>query len=449
MDLLHLLTAATLYVASFCPSTEFQVNVRPAGNQCNAAVAADTDGQFLVVWSSYFSSGGRSNEIIARRFAPNGNPPGDEFQINAVSAGNQTEPAVALDGMGYFGVTWQGPGSDGDEDIFVRLFDPNSQPITGDLPVNAEVIGRQIHPRVAASPNGGLFIVWENQPPAEAGNHSTVRGQRLDPNGKAVGPEFWIDEDVYDCRYPDIAVDETGYFVVTWMQDRTNKTICARLYDPNGLASTEPFDVSTADIASVTRPSVAMWASGEFVVVWDGDPKRASRDDIHARCFASEGTALSDAFEVNSLSVGAQQWPQVAVSGTTSFVVVWQHEHDDSDLATDIFARQFDRQGTAMGDEVKLNGYVAGKQRYPDVTLSANSQLMAAWESDDQDESGYGIFACVASLASPVDFNADGTVDFSDFGIFARSWRGPEGDVTGDERADALDLERFCADWLE
>lgn len=453
MDTLHFLCTVILCLASLSAADEFPVNVRTAGNQCHPAIAADGDGRFVLVWSSYYSSSGRSNEILARRFDPNGSAIGDEFQINATSAGNQTEPAVAMDEAGLLFVVWQGPGADGEEDLFARLLDANDVFVTGELAVNTEAAGRQIHPSVAADKNGTFLVVWENQPPDEIGDPTTIRGQRFDSNGAAVGPELWVDAGLYDERYPDIAIDGTGHFAVAWLQDRTRKTVRARLFDPNGLATTDSFDVSTADIASMTRPAIGMWPSGQFVVVWDGDPNLARLDDIHARCFEPNGAPHSDAFLVNTLCEGPQQWPQVATNDANAFVVVWQHEHDDPNLATDIFARQCDMAGRAIGTEVRLNACVAGKQRYPEVSMAADGSFVSAWESDDQDGSGYGIFACIAPALPPADLNADGAVDFADFALLARSWRAADSDAAGDLTADAwinaCDLDQLCRWWLE
>jgi len=450
MDTTRLLCTLILCTMGLATADEFQANVRTTGNQCNPALAVNLNGRVVLVWSSYFSSSGRSNEIIVRYVDPNGSPTSDEFQINTIRAGNQTEPAVAFDDAGSLFAAWQGPGLDGDEDIFACILDPNDDPATDQLAVNTDTMGRQLYPSVAAGRNGTFIVVWESQWPDEAGGNAAIRGQRFNAGGAPIGQEFGIDEGIYDCRYPDVAVDAMGNFAVTWMQDRTNKTVRARLFGPSGLATTDPFDVSMAAITSVTRPSIAMGTDGDFVVAWDGDPNRASLDDIHARYFEPNGVPRSEPFRVNTLCEGPQQWPQVAMSDGNEFAVVWQHEHDDPNLATDIFVRRFDLNGHPIDVETKLNGYVAGKQRYPDIAMAADGSLVVAWESDDQDGSGYGIFACVASS---VDLNVDGTVDFADFGLLARLWYAPKSrtpsDLTGNEWIDALDLEKFCRHWLE
>jgi hypothetical protein len=259
-------------------------------------------------------------------------------------------------------------------------------------------------------PDGAFVVIWESQLPPEMSDSTVICGQRFDANCIPIGDEFWIDESAYDCRYPDIAGDAMGNFTVTWLQDRTNKTIRARQFDANGVAVADAFDVSIADITSITRPYIAMTSGGDFVIVWDGDPNRADSDDIHGRSFAYDGTPRTDPFLVNSLREGPQQWPQVAMSDTNEITVVWQHEHDDPDLSTDIFARTFDLDGHPVNLETKLNGYVAGKQRYPTVAQGPDGSLVAAWESDAQDGSGYGIFACFVPSATSVDPNDEGAM---------------------------------------
>ncbi|HPY48792.1 MAG TPA: hypothetical protein PLO68_02965 [Sedimentisphaerales bacterium] len=384
--------AVAMCVTSWLGAEESQVNVRTSGAQAKAAVAADAEGRTVIVWTSYFSSAGRSNEIIARRFDAAGRPfDADEFQVNVLREGNQTEPAVATDGAGAFLVAWHGPGLDA-EDVFAHLYDSNGIPLTDELLVNASTQGSQLYPSVAAADSGTFVVVWESRQEDQFGPINAIRGQLFDAGTAPLGDELRIDEGVYDGRYPDVAMDAAGAFVVTWLQDRTANAIMAKQFDATGVPAGEPFQVSEIDFASITRPSVAMCASGDFVVTWDGDPNRAGDDDVHARCFDPNGAPRTGQFTVNTLCDGAQQWPRVAIDDANEFIVVWQHEHEDPNVGTDIWARRFDATGAPVGEQFQLNGYVAGKQQSPDVAIAGNA-FVAAWESDDQDGSGYGIFA--------------------------------------------------------
>ncbi len=403
MNAARLVCTVTLCAVALSAAEEIQTNVRTAGNQCNPTVSLRNDGGFVIAWSSYFSGSGRSNDIIARRFDPNGIPETEDIQLNATTEGNQTEPALAINDAGSILVAWQGPGGREEEDIYARLFDPNGSPLTAELAVNADPNGRQIYPRMAAGADGAFLVVWENRPSDETSGNTTIRAQRFDPNGVPVGDGFQVSGDVHDCRYPDIAMNEVGDTIVVWMEDRTRRSIHACRLDPNDAGPSSPFEVNTDEIASITRPAVTMNAAGAFVITWDGDPNRASLDDIHARCYDPNGDPLSDPFVVNAVREGAQQWPRVAINDANEFVVAWQHTHEDPNLATDIFARRFDGRGRPLSDDVRLNGYVAGKQRYPDIAMAPDGSFLAAWESEDQDGSDYGVFSCFQPALIPTE----------------------------------------------
>jgi len=382
-------------VLSAVLGAEVQVNVRTSGSQANPAVAVEAAGGSIVVWSSYFSAAGRSNDILARRLDPLGGFAGDEFQVNVLSEGNQTEPAVATNPHGGFAVAWQGPGLD-QEDIFLRLFDPNGEPATDELLITPRTAGRQLYPSIAMT-DGAILLAWESREVVNDVNTIFVRAQVFEPNGAALGQEITADTAAYDGRYPEVAADSSGRFAVVWIQDRSSHPIMARLFDPNGTPAADAFQVNVQGITSLTRPSIAMNSGGYFVIAWDGDPNRAGDDDIHARLYDPNGLPAGEPFLVNTTRTGAQQWPQVAINDANELVVVWEHETGDPNAGTDVFARRFDGQGQPAGEQFPLSTYTQGRQRYPDVAVAGDGSFIAAWESEDQDGSSYGVFAHLAA----------------------------------------------------
>jgi hypothetical protein len=385
-------------------AAEVPVNVRSSGAQANAAVAANATGRSVIVWSSYYTTAGRSNDIFARRLDPEGGFLGDEFRVNLATEGNQTEPAVAMDSQGRFAVVWQGPGPD-QEDIFLRLFQPDGSAGTDEMLVNLHPAGRQLYPSVAAAGTGALVVAWESREAAAGGERAVVRAQRFDPNGSGRGAEIVADTDRYDCRYPEVAMDGTGRFAVVWMRDRANHPIVARLFDAGGVPVTDPFEVNTASIASVTRPSIAMNSLGYLVIAWDGNSSRASEDDIFARLYDPNGAPRGEPFVVNTIHNGAQQWPQAAINDANEFVIVWQRDTGDPNATTDIAARRFGPHGVPVADQFQLNTYTLDRQRYPDVAMVRDGSFLAAWESNGQDGSGYGVFAALEPSRRPADPN--------------------------------------------
>ena len=97
----------------------------------------------------------------------------------------------------------------------------------------------------------------------------------------------------------------------------------AQLYNADGTAKTEPFQVNTVENNFLTEPAIAMNANGYFVVTWDGDHVKAGLDDIHARLFDPNGMPLGEQFIVNTSRAEAQQNPQVAMNNKCEFVIVW------------------------------------------------------------------------------------------------------------------------------
>jgi len=196
-----------------------------------------------------------------------------------------------------------------------------------------------------------------------------------------------------------------------------------------------------------------MDAAGNFVVTWDGDPNLAGMDDIHARLYDANGTPLGEQFLVNTPLAGAQQYPKAAMNDEGQFVIVWDCRIDpNSESERDIFGRRFDSLGQPLGDDFRINTFVLGEQRNPDVAIGPDGRFVAAWQSYAQDGSRYGVFACPGPIIGSADFNADGIVDFRDYNVLANEWL-KEGsalpaDLITDNKIDEQDLAEFCRQWL-
>ncbi len=437
-----------LAAAMACPA-EFQVNTHTDSNQANPAIAVDTNGNFIVVWNSYFEWP-RSNEIFCRRFDADGSPIGSEFQINTTTSGNQKEASVATDAAGNFVVVWYGPGIS-EEDIFGRQFDPNGQPLGDQFGVNSHTESRQRVPKVAMNAAGAFAVVWESDKLEAKPYEWVVSCQLYDSNGLAIGQEFEANL-LPGCRNPDVAMDDNGNFAIVWMQDRSSNSIMARLYNADGTAKSDPFEASTVGFSSLTSPSIAIDWSGGFVVAWDGDPKRASDDDIHARCYTFDAVAAGEQFVVNTTLTGTQQNPRVTMNDQGEFVIVWDSKVDPDINERNIFGQRYDSLGSPIGDEFQVNTHALDDQKYPAVAMKENGEFLTVWQSDGQDGSGWGIFAELGPKAGSADFTGDGFVDFRDYCVLAEEWRKSENPLTADliddNKIDEQDLAEFCYQWL-
>jgi hypothetical protein len=78
-------------------------------------------GAFVVSWDSDGQDGDGAG-IFARLFAAAGTPLGDEFAVNATTAGDQHYSSVAMDDAENFIVVWSGNGAGDDSGVFGRRF---------------------------------------------------------------------------------------------------------------------------------------------------------------------------------------------------------------------------------------------------------------------------------------------------------------------------------------
>ena len=447
------LTLFLLVILSFIAAhgSEFQVNNRTSQSQSNVDVAALPNGGFVVSWSSYFGTSGRSNDIFCRVFEPNCSPDGDEFQINQITTGNQTEPSIAAKTSDEFIVAWQGYGSEENQfDIFAQSMDSNGLPIGNELHVNNKLSSNdQTCPNLAMNNNGSLVIVWESETDP---NSTIICGRRYDNEGAAVGDEFQVSVEP-ESRYPNVAIDPNGNFTIVWIEGTSpNFSIMARLYDTHGTPISEPFKVNTDKISSFTQPVIVTDSTGCFLITWDGDPKLASNDDIHARIYEPNGTPTGEQFVVNSTLEKAQQNPQAAINDSGEFVIVWDSEGDPNVNEKDILGQRFDKDGDRIGDEFRLNSYTDSDQKCPSVTFIDDGRFITVWQSMNQDGSNYGIYGESRELISAADFNMDGYINFYDYTILASEWHTTEkpfvSDLISDDQVNGHDLLAFCNRWF-
>jgi hypothetical protein len=113
--------------------------------------------------------------------------------------------------------------------------------------------------------------------------------------------------------------------------------------------------------------------------------------DINCQCFDAAANPVSAVFQVNQESLDIQSQPDVAIDEQGNFVVTWTSWIQDGD-GFGVFARHYDASCTASGDELQVNQTVAGDQTSPVVAMDNRGNIAVAWQSQDQDGDGLGIY---------------------------------------------------------
>ena len=161
---LSLLASVDIYARLFktngaAVGNEFLVNA-DAHTCANPAVAAASDGSFLIGWTSRDTANPQNSlDIRARSFTSAG-VGGPGFYVNSHLAGDQYVPRISALGLDYF-VTWTSLGQDGSrEGVFAQFVHSGGSLVGGEFRVNTTALGQQLQPTVASDGSSQFLVVW-------------------------------------------------------------------------------------------------------------------------------------------------------------------------------------------------------------------------------------------------------------------------------------------------
>ena len=203
------------YDSSGVPLALFRVNTYTTADQSLASVATDSSGNFVVVWTSDAQDGSGLG-IFGQRYDASGAPVGSEFRVNTYTTDNQGRPSVAADSSGDFMVVWQSAAQDGSGDgAFGQRYASSGAPLGPEFLVNTLTTGNQNNPAVAADAAGNFVVTWSSF--GQDGSIDGIFGQRYDAAGAPLGPEFRINTNTLGSQSASaVASDLSGDFVVAW-----------------------------------------------------------------------------------------------------------------------------------------------------------------------------------------------------------------------------------------
>jgi hypothetical protein len=356
---------------------EFQVNASTLYDQERPAVAAEANGDFVVVWQ-YLSEPFIYSGIIGRRFDSAGQPVGTEFQVNTFTTNYYGQrAAVSADDDGDFVVVWDDVDSlNANYYIYGRRYDSAGMAQGADFLINTDTTYNQYNAAVAAEPSGEFVVVWNTGLLGSSPYTQYAFGRRYDGGGIPLGPPFQVNTSgEYYGDLPDVGVAATGDFVVLWngwFQDNDDFSgVFARKHDSSGTAVTGDLHVNTYTIDN-QYGSIAVERDGDFAVVWSSIDQDGDVSGIYAQRYNSAGASSGTEFRVNVYTTGSQETPAVAADGRGNFVVVWNsYDSQDGDL-DGIFGRAYDSlgnplpyttNGTVLGTEFQVNTYTTDIQR--------------------------------------------------------------------------------------
>lgn len=271
---------------------------------------------------------------------------------NDTEDGSQLRPAIAVHReSGAFAAVWEDDGDDdGIYDIKARIF------CAGGCPDNKQAVVAQsdsislMHPDIAMDGSGNFVVTWEIPDTAVA-----IRGFY------AFGKEMFPKVQILSASQPSVAMDNDGHSVLVWTQD---DHVVMRGFHPDGSAWFAQKWVSEG-----TDPDVACDKSGHFVLTWVQDHQ------IMARGFAPSGAETMPTFRVNAKS-GNYTHPAIAMNASGQFYIAYE----DADKNR-ILARGFTASGESLKEETVLS--TTKNATEPAVCLSDHGKAVVTWTAPE------------------------------------------------------------------
>jgi len=441
---------ARRYTSNGTPQgVEFQINSTVEGVHTIPSVAMEADGDFVVSWTRY-DEDWKNPQIHARRYTSNALPQSPDFRVNTSSAYDHRYPMVAIDGEGNFNIAWTRyesgwPGLP--SDIYAMRYNAAGQPqpalsplperdLRPEFRVNTYTSNHQSRPNIAMDDDGNFVVVWHSQG-GQDGDGSGIYAQRYDANGTPQGTEFQVNTlTTNDQRYPAVAMDADGDFVITWSTGTYGtfaQEVYAQRYNAQGIPQGSEFRVCT-NTGWNKRSDVAMDASGNMVVTWDGGGS-GDLQNVYARRYNAQGQSLGEIFRVNTHTTGLQLRPNIAMNSGGDFVIVW--DSTNGGLYGN-FAQRYDANGNSQGPEFQVNTYMGIQPQSPAIAMAETGAFAITWTyysnwperniyARRYDEQGQVLGAEFQVNTEMIDYQYEPAIAMSPVGDFVITWTASSG----------------------
>jgi hypothetical protein len=321
------------------------------------------------------------------------------FRVNAIGAGDQERPQVALLSNGGAVFVWQG-GRRSYQHVYARFLSASGTWVTpaSDVLVNTFTNNFQVNPAVTALANGNVVVTWGSLNEFSANSLQDVYAQVLSPAGQKLGGELPVNQFTsYNQRTPAIAGLSDGRFVVAWISEQqrffNSVDIYARIFNADGSSSGNEIPVNTSTNVCA-NPSIAASPNGGFMIAWsekDLTSLTTNSWDVYARAFLNTGVAAGSVARLNQYLFGDQYAPKLASIGS-DFLAVWTSLAQDGSGAG-VFGRFLRSDVTPEGDEFLVNTTTVGSQIYPAVAADGQARFLVAWTSFTGLAFGFDLFA--------------------------------------------------------
>lgn len=263
-------------------------------------------------------------------------------------------------------------------------------------------------PQLVSDGAGGAVIVWED---SRSSSDYDIYGQYLDASGKPK----WAANGIALCtaigaqRYPQVAADSSGGFIITWYDRRNGKNydIYAQRIDSAGRTrwTSDGVAICTAN-GDQYDPMPVSDGRGGAIITWQ-DRRNGSDYDVYAQQIDSSGRVKWDSNGISICAVkGEQESPRPVSDGRGGVIVTWQDRRNGDNY--DIYAQRIDANGTTQWTSNGMEVCTAAQdQRRPQLVSDNNGAAIISWQ-DMRNGSDYDIYAQRLDISGTIQWTANG-----------------------------------------
>lgn len=331
--------------------------------------------------------------------------------VNAGTAGEQTENAIALDASGNLFVAFADT-RETESYIYLQKFNYSSSTGTYSRAWGSDVkaVGQvgSAGPELEFTSDGSLMMAWSDR---RNGNGDIYMQEFSAANGNPVGSEFVVSHDAGGSAQTNVSMDsdQDGNVYLAWEDYRDSDW---NIYSQKFTVATASF---WADDFRINVSTAAEQLAPKVVTDRDTDAgggnlnnlyvfyqsNHSGNFDVIMSKFDKDRTVLMAEKVVNTdgSSLGQYQ-PDAAYDGTGNFYVVWADERSSQ---PDIYLQKVDKSGTqSYAGDIRVNddSFPTAWRLKPAVAYLSDGEIYIAWEDNRNGDMYSSIYA------SKIDSNA-------------------------------------------
>lgn len=314
------------------------------GAQVSQVVASDNSGGIVVAWGDFRS--GTNNDIYAQRVNSAGAVQWvGNGVILCIDGTTQDVPQIVASGGGSTVIVWRDwRFGAGDIDIYAQRLTPAGAVQWGAAGISVcGALGVQQEVQLVADGTGGAVIAWADY---RSGSNADLFAQRVNSSGAAqwIGNGIMVSGAPLDQLSPRLVSDGAGGAVVAWYDFRVSDyDIYVQRVTASGSPAWTGDGVAACTVPGTQRfPSIASDGMGGYVVAWNDNRDGAFPEytNLFAQRFSSNGAPLWSSGGISVCSAANFQGAPVCLyDGAGGIIITWG---DQRSLASDIYVQRLD-----------------------------------------------------------------------------------------------------------